>query len=324
MKRTIIYVFGPKRLASLYFSNKELEQKDGGWLKIGLTSSDDDDRDKRDVAMDRINGEVRTGIPEVCQLLDVFEYPEQQGKTDDKIRNILTDDIYNLECSRVHNKDIEKYEIKAGREFVYGVTRNQVFNAVAKFERDLILANYGKDGFDALMALIQKNNTDVSPFENEEEADTDVSTPKSEFCDRLWDAVVVRIKSQVNATINNVAGRPYINFKSPTQDGFYYDANYSVRYGMANVAIATDNGEAKQMVNGELTVDAKQAMNKYIADNDIRSQIPNLSIKQGTRNEKKWSWVVSDTLDKSFEELVDWFANTILTFYNAFEKSATL
>ena len=174
------------------------------------------------------------------------------------------------------------------------------------------------------MALIQKNNTDVSPFENEEEADTDVSTPKSEFCDRLWDAVVVRIKSQVNATINNVAGRPYINFKSPTQDGFYYDANYSVRYGMANVAIATDNGEAKQMVNGELTVDAKQAMNKYIADNDIRSQIPNLSIKQGTRNEKKWSWVVSDTLDKSFEELVDWFANTILTFYNAFEKSATL
>ena len=313
MKRTLIYVFGPKRLASLYFSNKELEQKDGGWLKIGLTSSDDDDKDKRDVAMGRINQETKTGIPEVCQLFDVFEYPEQQGKTDDKIRNILTDDIYNLECSRVHNKDIEKYEIKAGREFVYGVTRNQVFNAVAKFERDLILENYGKEGFDALMTLIQKNNTDVSPFENEEEADTDASTPKSDFCNKLWDAVVARIKSQVKTTINNAAGRPYINFKSPTQDGFYYDANYSVRYGMANVAIATDKGD-----------DPKQAMNQYIADNDIRSLIPNLNIKQGTRNEKKWSWVVSDTLDKSFDELVDWFANTILAFYNAFEKSESL
>ena len=33
MKRTIIYVFGPKRLASLYFANKELELKNGGWLK---------------------------------------------------------------------------------------------------------------------------------------------------------------------------------------------------------------------------------------------------------------------------------------------------
>lgn len=313
MKRTLIYVFGPKRLASLYFSNKELEQKDGGWLKIGLTSSDDDDKDKRDVAMGRINQETKTGIPEVCQLFDVFEYPEQQGKTDDKIRNILTDDIYNLECSRVHNKDIEKYEIKAGREFVYGVTRNQVFNAVAKFERDLILENYGKEGFDALMTLIQKNNTDVSPFENEEEADTDATTPKSNFCNKLWDAVVARIKSQVKATINNAAGRPYINFKSPTQDGFYYDANYSVRYGMANVAIATDKGD-----------EPKQAMNQYIADNDIRSLIPNLNIKQGTRNEKKWSWVVSDTLDKPFDELVDWFANTILAFYNAFEKSESL
>lgn len=51
MKRTIIYVFGPKRLASLYFSNKELEQKSGGWLKIGLTSSSDDGMDKRDVAI---------------------------------------------------------------------------------------------------------------------------------------------------------------------------------------------------------------------------------------------------------------------------------
>lgn len=30
MKRTIIYVFGPKRLASLYFANKELELKNGG------------------------------------------------------------------------------------------------------------------------------------------------------------------------------------------------------------------------------------------------------------------------------------------------------
>ena len=159
MKRTIIYVFGPKRLASLYFANKELELKNGGWLKIGLTSSSDDGMDKRDLAIKRINPESRTGIPEVCQLFDVFEYPEQQGKTDDKIRNILTDDIYNLECSRIHNKEIEKHEIKAGSEFVYGVTRNQVFNAVAKFEHDLILSEYGKEGFDALMNLIKKNHT---------------------------------------------------------------------------------------------------------------------------------------------------------------------
>ena len=309
MKRTIIYVFGPKRLASLYFSNKELEQKDGGWLKIGQTSSDDDAKDKREVAIDRINQEVKTGIPEVCKLLDVFEYPEQKGQVDYTIRNLLTDDIYNLECSKAHNKTVKENEIKAGREFVYGATRSQVFSAVAKFERDLILQNYGKDGFDALMSLILKNSTEVSSLEDEGDADATASTIKLEDCDKLWDAVITRIKAQINATISNALGRPYIDIKSPTQNGFTYNIGYSVRRGTINVAISTDKGEK-----------AKDAMIGYIEDNDIRSQIPGLTMKQGVKNKDKWAWSTSDTLDKPFEELVDWFANTILAFYNAFEK----
>jgi|GEM_PF-1957244 len=312
MKRTIIYVFGPKRLASLYFANKELEQKSGGWLKIGQTSSSDDGMDKRDVAINRINQETKTGIPEVCQLFDVFEYPEQQGNTDDKIRNILTDDIYNLECSRTHNKEIEKYEIKAGREFVYGVTRNQVFNAVAKFERDIILSEYGNEGFDALMELIKKNNTDVSPFENGEDADANaiIPTTDSEFSDKLWYAVIEKIRDHVHTHINKPVGRPYLGFKSPTHDSFDYCMSYSVRYGLTNIAIRTHSGE-----------NPKQKMIEYIAANeDIRSQFPNLIMEQGAKNKDKWSWIISDTLDKPFNELVDWFATTFLTFYKTFEN----
>lgn len=99
MKRTLIYVFGPKRLFSQYFSNTELKQQDGGWLKIGQTSETDDSKDKWECAMGRISQEVRTGIPEVCQLFDVFEYPEMSGNVDDRIRNLLTNDMYCLECS---------------------------------------------------------------------------------------------------------------------------------------------------------------------------------------------------------------------------------
>ena len=32
MKRTIIYVFGPKRLGAKYFANEEMTQQEGGWL----------------------------------------------------------------------------------------------------------------------------------------------------------------------------------------------------------------------------------------------------------------------------------------------------
>ena len=317
MKRTIIYVFGPKRLSSHYISNIELNREDGGWLKIGQTSEDDDNKDKLDSAMERINQESRTGIPEVCQLFDVFEYPELSGKVDDRIRNILTNELYSLECSKVHNQGLNKYEIKAGCEFVYGVTRNQVLNAIAKFERDLILERYGKKGFDEFMELIKHNNTGELPFEPDTEDDSDdakvnnkeTQEAKIAWCNNLWDKVIAKVKDKVQSHINNPQGRPYVSLSSPTHDGFFYDCGYSVRYGIATVTITTYKGE-----------EAKNHMQQFIANNNIISQLPNLILKQGAKKENKWAWLVSDTLDKSEDDLVDWFANTIISFYNAFEK----
>ena len=312
MKRTIIYVFGPKRLSPQYSSNTELKLQEGGWLKIGQTSEENDNIDKWESAMVRINQEVRTGIPEVCQLFEVFEYPEQTGNTDDAIRSLLTDDIYNLECSKVHNQNIDKYEIRAGREFVYGVTRSQVLNAIAKFERNLILDNYGKEGFDNLMQMIKDNNSGDSPLEINQDIDpsTEISTnKKSEWCDNLWNSVIDKIKSTIGSSISNPKGRPYINFNSPRRKDFFYDCGYSVRYGITTVTISTLNGE-----------DAKTQMDEFIAKNDVLTQLPDLKLKQGTKQKNKWAWLITDTLDKTDEELVNWFVDTILKFYSIFEN----
>lgn len=312
MKRTIIYVFGPKRLSPQYSSNTELKLQEGGWLKIGQTSEENDNIDKWESAMARINKEVRTGIPEVCQLFEVFEYPEQTGNTDDAIRSLLTDDIYNLECSKVHNQNIDKYEIRAGREFVYGVTRSQVLNAIAKFERNLILDNYGKEGFDNLMQMIKDNNSGDSPLEINQDIDpsAEISTnKKSEWCDNLWNSVIDKIKSTIGSSISNPKGRPYINFNSPRRKDFFYDCGYSVRYGITTVTISTLNGE-----------DAKTQMDEFIAKNDVLTQLPDLKLKQGTKQKNKWAWLITDTLDKTDDELVNWFADTILKFYSIFEN----
>ena len=312
MKRTIIYVFGPKRLTPQYSSNTELKLQEGGWLKIGQTSEENDNIDKWESAMARIYNESRTGIPEVCQLFEVFEYPEQPGRTDDIIRSLLTDDIYNLECSKVHNQNIDKYEIRAGREFVYGVTRSQVLNAIAKFERNLILDNYGKEGFDNLMQMIKDNNSGDSPLEINQDIDpsAEISTnKKSEWCDNLWNSVIDKIKSTIGSSISNPKGRPYINFNSPRRKDFFYDCGYSVRYGITTVTISTLNGE-----------DAKTQMDEFIAKNDVLTQLPDLKLKQGTKQKNKWAWLITDTLDKTDDELVNWFADTILKFYSIFEN----
>lgn len=317
MKRTLIYVFGPKRLSSQYFSNTELKQHDGGWLKIGQTSETDDCKDMWDCAMERINQEVRTGIPEVCQLFDVFEYPEMSGNVDDRIRNLLTNDMYCLECSKLHNQSVEKYEIKAGREFVYGVTRSQVLNAVAKFERDLILDYYGKEGFDDFMELIKHNNSGELPFEPVTEGEsTDAPATSNEapdtnvaWCDNLWANVIERVKDKVQSHINNPKGRPYIGFNSPIHEGFAYDCGYSVRYNTTRVCFYTTGGG-----------DAKAKMQEFIAKNDVLSQLPDLEQRPGARQTDKWMWLVTDTLEKTEDELVDWFAENILKLYNTFEK----
>lgn len=317
MKRTIIYVFGPKRLSARYFSNTELNQEDGGWLKIGQTSETEDNRDKWECAMGRINQETRTGIPEVCQLFDVFEFPDMSGNVDDRIRDLLTNDIYNLECSKIHNQNIDKYEIKAGREFVYGVTRNQVLNTIAKFERDLILEHYGKEDFEDFMELIKHNNSGELPFEPVTEGEsTDAPATSNEapdanvvWCNTIWEKVIARVKDKVQSHIKNPMGRPYIGFKSPNHEGFAYDCGYSVRYNTARVCIYTTSGE-----------EAKGKMQEFIAKNDVLSQLPDLKQRPGAKQIGKWIWLVTDTLEKSDDELVNWFADTILKFYSIFEN----
>ena len=309
MKRTIIYVFGPKRLSAKYFANDEMAQKEGGWLKIGQTSEEDETKDKWDCAMSRVKVEARTGIPEVCQLYDVFEYPYKEGNNDDRLRYILAEDMYNLESSKMNNRELEKYEIKAGREFVYGVSRSQILNAFAKYERDLMLEYYNHDEFDFLMALIQKNNSvEEEPFVANIHNDAPVTADsKAEWCDLLWDNVIEKLGLDVQIT--NPKGRPYIYFRSPSRPQFNYVLGYSVRYCSTTVTIETYQGEIM-----------KDELNRFIRENDITSRIPNLKMNQGVKNKNKWAWSVSDIFDKPTEELVDWFVDTLLLFYNSFEE----
>lgn len=225
--------------------------------------------------------------------------------------------MYCLECSKMHNQSVDKYEIKAGREFVYGVTRNQVLNAVAKFERDLILDYYGKDGFEDFMELIKHNNSGELPFEPVTEgAPTDAPATSNEapdanvvWCNTIWEKVIERVKDKVQSHINNPMGRPYIGFKSPNHEGFAYDCGYSVRYNTVTVSIYTTNGEK-----------AKDYMQNFISNNNVLSQLPNLKQRPGAKQDGKWIWLATDTLDKTDEELVNWFVDTILKFYSIFEN----
>ena len=145
-KFTIVYVFGPEQCEDKYYSDQTISLETNEWIKIGETQWDGEletllsDPDiVRQKAMNRIKGEVRTGIPFPSRIFDLFVFP-YRIKTDLKIRNRLCQDLYEIDNSKQMNRDRreDKFSIPAGEEFVYNVQRSKIKYAVQSIDHDLI------------------------------------------------------------------------------------------------------------------------------------------------------------------------------------------
>ncbi len=143
-KYTIVYVYGPTRCKTDYLSNLVLNRDNGEFVKIGKTDfdgelSDCTEESLKQAAIERCSQETKTGISDWCDIYDTFIFPQSNGQNvDDIIRNILCNDVYSLDNSKAESK-IEKGDIKPGKEFVYGVSRNHIIHAVESYCFQLII-----------------------------------------------------------------------------------------------------------------------------------------------------------------------------------------
>ncbi len=298
---SIIYIFGPSRLWQDYMSGKPVS-----WLKIGKTNGNLSD-DKWTRAAKRVNQESHTGIPETSRLYEVYSYPFQRGNYDDVFRKILTDDMFSLENSKTNNKLIsDPYEIKAGDEFVYNVTRKQIQKARNDYEHGLIISNFKNKESDQLLKDLVLSNQ-ISPFDEVEVIDN-MSTQKvnggknpDPLMKRLYDSLPESIKSL--ATLNNGERYHYITIKSK-RSNFWYSAAYSTRSRQISVAYETYGGEKSRDEIRSLNIEC----NAFI-----------LEEQQGTKNPEKWSWRVTGSLDQSEDDVIAWFIEKILAVYTLFE-----
>lgn len=306
-EKTVIYIFGPKRLSEDYYKGKQLTIDNGGWLKIGLTTCDFD-QDAWQASMKRINQEVKTGIAETCRLLDVFEYPLLTGKADDRIRNILTTGLYTLENSKANNKQIvDLYEIKAGNEYVYGVKRENVLYTIQVFERQLLDEFHDTVRESDFFKCLERNK---SAYESDEYSQNGNEPSKSsagnEECDKFWDKVLLKLPEKYRNVAHRSAGRPYINFGLLTSS-----------FGI-NAVFSTRKNEAAVALNGpKVGLPGKQKVTQYIQDKGIQLHIQAI---QGTKNQARWYWPETTTYAQNEDILVDWFADRIQIFYDNFEE----
>jgi hypothetical protein len=164
---TIVYVFGPEQCEEKYFNDEILSREAGEWVKIGETgfrgSIEEVTTDlMKDQSLRRINNESRTGIPVTSKIYDVFIFP-YQPKTDDLIRKRLCAELYNLDNSKQINKQLkdDKYIIRAGEEFVYGVCRSNIKFAVQSFDHDLIAKAEDEEQIKAMAKICRCNDIDI-------------------------------------------------------------------------------------------------------------------------------------------------------------------
>jgi len=305
-EKTVIYVFGPKRLSEDYKAGKVLTIENGGWLKIGLTTCNMAD-DAADAAMKRIQGEVRTGIAETCRLFEVFEYPLMPGKPDDEIRGILTSGMYNLDNSKDNNKKIEDiYEIKAGNEYVYGISKNNLRYAIIAFERELFKKYFNKEAEDRQLFsdCIERNDSRYEmPVSDDDSSSTKTYTTNDKY-DKFWEKVISKLPNNIKEIVHLSKGRPYINI-----------GNSNGRF-MVNAVFSPQKDEAMVDLNGpKVGEEGKQEIERFIKDNGIA----NINALQGTRCLERWYWPETTQYSQDEENLVNWFAEKIQIFYDNFK-----
>lgn len=131
--------------------------------------------------------------------------------------------------------------------------------------------------------------------------------------DALWADVISKLKG-INSRISTPKGRPYFYIASNTHKGSVtYMIGYSSRANSAWVSIESYGGEAAR--------DAIKAMIANVPKNNIVSKA---ELKQGTRNKSRWALTVTESAEKPIDEVVKWYAESIMDFYAFVEKATPI
>ena len=127
--------------------------------------------------------------------------------------------------------------------------------------------------------------------------------------DALWEAVTAKLAKEVKTRITAPKGRGYIVIASGVNKGnLTYICGYSVRAKIASVGIETYAGE-----------EGRNAIQAMIDDAPKKFVLKDVEAKQGAKNKSKWAWGVGTSTEASTDELVTWYAETVIELYKYFE-----
>ena len=133
--------------------------------------------------------------------------------------------------------------------------------------------------------------------------------------DELWEAVINNLPEEIKANVSAFVGKAYIHIKPKSKHLGVKDFKYCVEYSKtkerAYVNVETLNGG----------VEGKTTIQNYIDSNSIDCVVKSIVPQQGVKNKDKWKWEVATPAAELNEELVQWYIETIVAFWNFFEDT---
>ena len=222
-----------------------------------------------------------------------------------KLRPLSDEEVERLNSTEEFDEEWEKVVFRMCQKETY--LSNRVFSVSSLLNKVAEIINN-----DEKLGEIIESTLEMSAVTNIKAFDSPKKIKSSEYPwdAKLWEPVKAETLNHIKAKFSIPKGRAYAGVHlvaNHKKMGIFMQ--YSVRDNSASVTLETFLGE-------EARDKIAAAISQLPADHLLRCA----EMSQGSRNKNKWAWSISNHIDKADSSLVQWYVETIVTFFMAAEE----
>lgn len=219
-----------------------------------------------------------------------------------KLRPLTEDEVELLNATEEFDEDWEKIVFRMCQKETY--LSNRAFYVSSLLSKIAEIINNDEELGDIIEATLEMSAvTNLKAFDTPKKIKvTDV--PWSEV---LWAPLKERLSKVSDIKGNKPSDRAYAIYKAKSINAQICPW-YNMKETQAGVSLETFGGE-------EVKTTIENLFSKAPADSIVRFA----ELSQGKKNKNKWNWALVCTIDKYDSNIIQWYADTILAFYNVIE-----
>ena len=219
-----------------------------------------------------------------------------------KLRPLSEDEVELLNSTEEFDEDWEKIVFRMCQKETY--LSNRAFYVSALLGKIADIINNDDELGDIIEATLEMSAvTNLKAFDTPRKL-KEADVPWAEV---IWTPLKEKLSKMSNIKGSKPADRSYTIYKIKSINAQIVPW-YRMKTNEAGVALETYGGEEIKTIIDDL-------LSKAPADSAVRQA----ELSQGKKNKDKWNWTLNNTIDKYDCNIIQWYADTILAFYNAIE-----